>query len=221
VISQFDDIVTQAIADTGTIPGLNFQDTFALVNAVIQKESSFDPNAQSPNGAGIGLMQVNPAWWGYYVDLTDPYTNVVYGLKVLAQYIGQFGMSGGLGAYFAGPDNRFTQAAKSYAQSVLNFFSNFKNQVMQLFSSTPSSGEYFTSQAGTDMNYDFSNLMSLPEINSVAQSYIDQGNIAPGSSSYLPSPAAVDAYGNPISNEADYTWLYIAAAIVIVLAIIR
>ena len=59
----------------------------ALVLAVIQKESSFDPKARSSVGA-VGLMQLMPAtakWLGLKNtnQLTTPAVNIKYGVKYL------------------------------------------------------------------------------------------------------------------------------------------
>ena len=59
----------------------------ALVLAVIQKESSFDPKARSSVGA-VGLMQLMPAtakWLGMKKkeQLTTPAVNIKYGVKYL------------------------------------------------------------------------------------------------------------------------------------------
>ena len=59
----------------------------ALVLAVIQKESSFDPKARSSVGA-VGLMQLMPAtarWLGLKDtrQLTKPEVNIKYGVKYL------------------------------------------------------------------------------------------------------------------------------------------
>jgi soluble lytic murein transglycosylase-like protein len=59
----------------------------ALVLAIIQKESSFDPKARSSVGA-VGLMQLMPAtakWLGKKSkeELTTPAVNIKYGVKYL------------------------------------------------------------------------------------------------------------------------------------------
>lgn len=66
----------------------------ALVLAVIQKESSFDPNAKSKAGAR-GLMQVLPdtaRWLGLKdtSQLTKPAVNIKYGVKYMKFLWGEF-----------------------------------------------------------------------------------------------------------------------------------
>lgn len=62
-----------------------------LVQAVIEKESSWNPEAR--NGNCIGLMQINPEYqqermekYGITVaDLTDPYNNILIGVDYLLE----------------------------------------------------------------------------------------------------------------------------------------
>lgn len=62
-----------------------------LVQAVIEKESSWNPEAR--NGNCIGLMQINPEYqqermekYGITVaDLTDPYNNILIGVDYLRE----------------------------------------------------------------------------------------------------------------------------------------
>lgn len=206
MISQFDDTITQVIANFGVVPGFSFQDTFALINAVIKKESGFDPQATSSTGQGLGLMQVNPYYWGTYVDLYDPYTNISHGLQILQQYISNYGIGGGLGAYFAGPSQRFTQAAKYYAQTVLGFFSSFRQKVVQLFNI--SSGEYFTDQPGSIPQININDISSLPTLEQPFDI-----------STYLATPENQNVYAQ--AGETDYSWIYIAAGIVLILAVMQ
>ncbi len=66
-----------------------------LILSVIEKESQFDPNAKSRAGA-IGLMQVLPStakWLGLKntAHLSNPETNIKYGVKYLRYLWKQFG----------------------------------------------------------------------------------------------------------------------------------
>jgi len=62
-----------------------------LVQAIIEKESSWKPNAR--NGKCIGLMQINPEYqeermkkYGITAaDLTDPYDNILIGVDYLRE----------------------------------------------------------------------------------------------------------------------------------------
>lgn len=61
----------------------------ALVQAIIERESNWDPEAQ--NGDCIGLMQISEGWhkdrmarYGV-TDLTDPYDNILIGIDYLAE----------------------------------------------------------------------------------------------------------------------------------------
>lgn len=78
----------------------------ALLAAVINVESGFNPAAVSPSGA-VGLMQLMPATaTGLGVSApSDPLQNVVGGSRYLAQLLEQFGgnVRYALAAYNAGP----------------------------------------------------------------------------------------------------------------------
>jgi Soluble lytic murein transglycosylase and related regulatory proteins (some contain LysM/invasin domains) len=76
-----------------------------VISAVIQQESSYNPNAVSSCGA-IGLMQLMPAT-AKSLGVTDPYNaeqNIMAGTKYLKQQIDAFGgnLALGLAAYNAG-----------------------------------------------------------------------------------------------------------------------
>jgi soluble lytic murein transglycosylase len=96
----------------------------ALLAAVIESESKFDPNARSSAGA-VGLMQLTPTTAkgiALYTggsrfrvsDLTDPYINVRYGAWYLRHLLDRYGNNErlALAAYNAGEDNvdRWRQA---------------------------------------------------------------------------------------------------------------
>ncbi|MEZ5380023.1 MAG: transglycosylase SLT domain-containing protein [Acidimicrobiales bacterium] len=78
----------------------------ALLAAVAQVESNFDPDAVSPAGA-VGLMQFMPATAaGLGVDPTDPASSIDGAAQYLRQNLDQFGsISLALAAYNAGPGN--------------------------------------------------------------------------------------------------------------------
>jgi len=75
----------------------------ALLHAVIEVESGYRPNAESPRGA-MGLMQLMPATAAQYSlkDPFDPNTNIDTGARHLRKLIDKFGIERGLAAYNAG-----------------------------------------------------------------------------------------------------------------------
>lgn len=78
-----------------------------LIQAVIQVESAYAPNARSPKGA-IGLMQLMPATAARYgapstESLLDPRVNVEVGVRYLRALLDRFGRTDlALAAYNAG-----------------------------------------------------------------------------------------------------------------------
>jgi len=147
--------ISTVVGQVGIPSGLDASGWLALIPAIIQKESTFNPNAVSYTGAGIGLMQVNPAIWLKSWNITreqlfDPYTNIFIGSTILRDYINQYGIAGGLGAYFAGPRDRLTQAAKNYTSTVLKFWNSFKNSLSRLISG--SGAFYFADQQSSEVD---------------------------------------------------------------------
>lgn len=78
----------------------------ALVKAIVQAESAFDPNAISRSGA-LGLMQVLPATASRFSieDLSDPHQNLLAGVQYLKYLIELFdgNITMAVAAYNAGP----------------------------------------------------------------------------------------------------------------------
>lgn len=94
--------IEQAATEAGVDP--------ALLAALVQHESNFDPTARSSAGA-LGLAQLMPGTAaGLGVDPTDPLDNLRGGARYLKQQLDRFGSADlALAAYNAGP-TRVAQA---------------------------------------------------------------------------------------------------------------
>jgi len=114
----------------------------ALVHAVIDAESSYDPDAISPAGA-VGLMQLMPETARRFgvTDRRDPDQNLQGGTHYLGILLGMFdgNLTLALAAYNAGenavlrygrtiPPYRETQL---YVRKVLDFYRGYKNRLPQ------------------------------------------------------------------------------------------
>jgi hypothetical protein len=148
----FDDRIPDRIKSTGRPKGVTPQ-TFsrsiaqtaglhqldpALVRAVIQTESAFDPRAESPKGA-MGLMQLMPAT-ALSLNVTNPYDpdqNISGGVRHLRYLIDRFGgdVRLALAAYNAG-ENRVLRdkripaitETREYVKRVMFFYKQFSRE---------------------------------------------------------------------------------------------
>ena len=95
VHATFDPIITRLAAEQGV--------DAALVRAIIQVESGYQPRARSPKGA-VGLMQVMPATGRRYgiTNLYDPSANIRAGVTHLKRLLDRFPLALALAAYNAG-----------------------------------------------------------------------------------------------------------------------
>ncbi len=95
VHAAYDPIITRLAAEKGV--------DAAIVRAVIQVESGYQPRARSPKGA-VGLMQVMPATGRRYgiTNLYDPSANIRAGVTHLKTLLDRFPLTLALAAYNAG-----------------------------------------------------------------------------------------------------------------------
>ncbi|MBR5862163.1 MAG: transglycosylase SLT domain-containing protein [Bacteroidales bacterium] len=104
----------------------------AIVIAMIEKESTYDPKIIGDNGNSFGLMQIQPRWHQERMDilgvtdLLDPYQNVQVGIDYLADMIEQGGsIEWALMAYNGGPSYANDMVAigslSYYARTVLSW----------------------------------------------------------------------------------------------------
>ena len=105
----------------------------ALLQAVIQVESAYNPQAVSPKGA-VGLMQLMPATAKRYgvIDRTDPVANLNGGARYLRDLLTLFNedLTLALAAYNAGE-----QAVKKYNNKIPPYQEtiNYVNKVKKLY----------------------------------------------------------------------------------------
>ena len=80
----------------------------ALLHAVIEAESNYNPNAVSPKGA-VGLMQLMPTTARQYgvTDTRDPVANIAAGARYLKDLLAMFNndLTMAVAAYNAGPQS--------------------------------------------------------------------------------------------------------------------
>jgi soluble lytic murein transglycosylase-like protein len=105
----------------------------ALLHAVIQVESNYNPNAVSPKGA-TGLMQLMPETGKQYgvTELTDPQSNIDGGAKYLRFLLDMFNqdVSLALAGYNAGENavKRYNNSIPPYAET-----QDYVKKVTQLY----------------------------------------------------------------------------------------
>ncbi|MDZ7833145.1 MAG: lytic transglycosylase domain-containing protein [Desulfobacterales bacterium] len=121
------------IRDAASLHGLDF----ALVKAVVQAESNFNPNAVSKAGA-IGLMQIMPGNLAAFRlhDPYDPRANILAGTRYLKSLIKKFNhdLTLSLAAYNAGPAavERYNGVppypeTQKYVKRVMAYYNRYKN----------------------------------------------------------------------------------------------
>lgn len=98
----------------------------AVIMAMIDQESEFDPECVGDNGDSVGLMQVQEKHHSERMDklgvtdLTDPLQNVAVGMDYLAELLDQGnGLEWALMAYNAGASGAAKGYGSSYAAAVL------------------------------------------------------------------------------------------------------
>ncbi len=116
--------VPVAVKDAGDLEGViqaassNYGVDANLIKAVIQKESTWNPNALNGSGAA-GLMQVMPANWRAY-GITNPYDpaqNIEAGTKILREKLDQAG--GDLAAALSAYSGHVKADGSGYVKAVL------------------------------------------------------------------------------------------------------
>jgi len=97
-----------------------------LVIAIIETESSCDPNAKSPDGSCVGLMQVSTYWHKAKLekmglkDFYNPYQNVMVGIEILQNYLEHNSLEWALTCYNGGADYANSMNGTSeYARTII------------------------------------------------------------------------------------------------------
>jgi len=127
--------LSPALHETITQTSLAYRMNPALVRAVIQAESAYDPDAVSPKGA-MGLMQLMPemAWSLNVVNPYDPKQNITGGVRHLRYLLDRFGgnLELALAAYHAGEtrvsrESRIPRISETqqYVRKVIRFYQSF------------------------------------------------------------------------------------------------
>ncbi len=130
---QAPNIFDNYIRDAAGLYGLEF----ALIKAIVQVESSFNPNAVSNAGA-IGLMQIMPENHNALClrDPYDPRANIMAGTRYLKSLLNRFDddIRLSLAAYNAGPAavERYNgippyPETQKYVNRVMGYYSQYKN----------------------------------------------------------------------------------------------
>jgi soluble lytic murein transglycosylase-like protein len=96
----------------------------AIILAMIDRESDFDPANMGDNGQAYGLMQIWPKWHSGRMerlgctDLLDPYQNVTVGLDYLCELLSRYDgdMAKALVAYNQG---QYKGTVTQYAKAVM------------------------------------------------------------------------------------------------------
>jgi len=127
--------LSPALHQTITQTSLVYRMNPALVRAVIQAESAYDPDAVSPKGA-MGLMQLMPemAWSLNVANPYDPKQNITGGVRHLRYLLDRFGgnLELALAAYHAGEtrvsrESRIPRISETqqYVRKVIRFYQSF------------------------------------------------------------------------------------------------
>ena len=112
-----------------------------LVAAVIQKESTWNPNAVSSANC-IGLMQVNPKYVSG--NLKDPEYNIEQGCRILRECMDAYpdSLNHALTAYNRGIGGAKDHPTSGYATNVMNEYNSRKQLAQNSSSSTGSNLNY-------------------------------------------------------------------------------
>ena len=114
---ELQDYIIRTCGDYGVVP--------AIVMAMIERESDYNPNLIGDDGRAYGLMQIWPLYHSKRMEklgctyLLDPYHNVMVGVDYLAELLGKYNgdYAKALTAYNRGS---YQGTVTQYAKSILN-----------------------------------------------------------------------------------------------------
>lgn len=106
-----------------------------IINAIIWRESRYNPNAKNYNGTCVGLMQLSTKWHSKraqslgVTDLYDSYSNILTGCDLLSELLESYNLEMALMVYHggysyaqqyqaAGTTDQYTKDILSYANQL-------------------------------------------------------------------------------------------------------
>lgn len=107
-----------------------------IVNAIIWRESRYDPNAKNYNGTCVGLMQLSTKWHSKraqslgVTNLYDPYGNILTGCDLLSELLKTYNLEMALMTYHGGysyaQKHQAAGTTDQYTKDILNYASQLK-----------------------------------------------------------------------------------------------
>lgn len=107
-----------------------------IINAVIWRESRYNPNAKNYNGTCVGLMQLSIKWHSKraqnlgVTNLYDPYGNILTGCDLLSELLKTYNLEMALMTYHGGYSyaQKYQAAGTTdqYTKDILNHASQLK-----------------------------------------------------------------------------------------------
>lgn len=110
--------------------------TVDLIDAVIWRESRYNPDARNYNGTCVGLMQLSTKWHSKRAralgvdNLYDPYGNILTGCDLLSELLNSYSLETALMVYHGGysyaKSYRESGAVDQYTKDILSYANRSK-----------------------------------------------------------------------------------------------